>query len=64
MVLGLQIGQVVLLRGERTDTPGVYATELVDLTAITHSGGYTTLEFAVSLQYGYVMIPLRSMQTS
>ncbi len=54
MILGLAIGQSVVLAGEREDTAGVYQSELVELSRITHSGGYTTLEFASGLQYGYI----------
>jgi Baseplate J-like protein len=45
MVLGLQVGQLVALTGERVDLPGVVTTEIITLTDIVHSGGYTTLTF-------------------
>ena len=54
MTLGLQIGQTIILSGERSDVPGVYQSELLTLEGIVHSGGYTTLEFEDGLTYGYV----------
>ncbi|WP_347351817.1 putative baseplate assembly protein [Intrasporangium sp.] len=46
MVLGLREGQVVAVTGEREDLPGVTVSEVVELTAIQHAGGFTTLFFA------------------
>lgn len=46
MVVGLSVGQPLLLTGERVDLPGVTASEVVFLTDIQHSGGFTTLAFS------------------
>ncbi len=54
MVLGLEIGQPLHLRGERDDLPGVIADEIVLIDEIIHSGGLTTLFFSDKLQHGYV----------
>jgi len=54
MVLGLQAGQRVAIGGELADTPGVIRQEIVVLTEIVHSGGYTTLFFKNPLQNSYV----------
>ena len=54
MVLGLQVGQPLVLGGERHDLPGVNGDEIVILSDILHSGGYTTLFFTEGLQHSYV----------
>jgi predicted phage baseplate assembly protein len=46
LVLGLQVGQAVLLTGERSDLPAIMASEALILSDIIHNGGFTTLQFA------------------
>jgi hypothetical protein len=53
MVLGLRVGQPVVLSGEQADAAGVVRNEVVILDDIVHSGGYTILRFQQGLQYGY-----------
>jgi hypothetical protein len=53
MVLGLRVGQPVVLSGEQSDAAGVMRHEVVILDDIVHSGGYTILRFKQGLQYGY-----------
>ncbi|QSJ19383.1 putative baseplate assembly protein [Nostoc sp. UHCC 0702] len=45
MVIGLLVGQSLILTGELTELPGITASEVVILTDIQHSGGYTQLFF-------------------
>lgn len=45
MVLNLSPGQHVAVTGERVDLPGAVVSEVVELTDIQHSGGFTTLFF-------------------
>ena len=54
MVLGLRVGQPVILSGEQSDAAGVVRNEVVILDDIVHSGGYTVLRFKQGLQYGYI----------
>jgi hypothetical protein len=54
LVLGLQVGQPLILTGTRYDLPGVTGSEVVFLANIVHNGGFTLLRFAQSLQYSYV----------
>lgn len=54
MVLGLQVGQSVIMSGEQVDTEGVTRSEVLPLKDILHAGGYTTLVFQTGLQYGYI----------
>ncbi len=54
MVLGLRVGQPLSLSGERDDLPGVKSTEIVILSDILHSGGFTTLVFEGGLLDSYV----------
>ncbi|HEX9990097.1 MAG TPA: putative baseplate assembly protein [Chloroflexia bacterium] len=53
LVLGLQVGQELILSGERADLPGVAVSETVILSDIIHDKGYTTLYFLSPLQYSY-----------
>ena len=53
MVLGLEIGQPVVLTGTRSDASAVAATELLHLEKIEHIGGFTNLTFAERLQFSY-----------
>jgi hypothetical protein len=54
MTLGLQVGQVVVLTGDRTDSPGVRGSEVLTIKAITHSRGYTILDFNLGMQHSYL----------
>lgn len=54
MVLGLEEGQMVALRGEEVGTDGAVRNELLTLEAVTHSAGYTTLVFEEGLARSYV----------
>ncbi len=54
LVLGLRLGQSLILSGEQYDAPGVIRSERVVLSDIRHEGGYTVLFFQSGLQYGYV----------
>lgn len=54
MVIGLQIGQPVILTGELDDLPGITRSEVVLLSDIEHSGGYTQLTFKEGLQNTYI----------
>jgi predicted phage baseplate assembly protein len=51
---GLQIGQNLILNGERADLPGVIDSELVTLQNIIHQSGFTTLQFALAIQHSYI----------
>ncbi len=55
LVLGLQVGQAVLLGGERADLRGVVSHQALVLSDVVHSGGLTTLVFAETpLTHPYV----------
>src|SRR4029077_3519659 len=54
MVVGLAVGQPIVLTGEREDTPGIDAAEVAFLADIIHAGGRTTLVLRTELQYSYV----------
>ena len=57
MVLGLSLGQAILLTGTTLDdqgTPGLVKSEVAQLAAAIHAGGYTTLYFASRLANRYV----------
>jgi hypothetical protein len=53
MVLGLTIGQPIVLTGERDDLPGVDAAEIATLADIVHADGRSTLVLAQGLTYSY-----------
>lgn len=53
MVLGLSIGQPIIITGERHDLPGVIANEVATLKEITHSGGFTSLTLQDALEFSY-----------
>lgn len=53
MTLGLSVDQPVIVSGERDDLPGVIANEVELLEEITHSGGFTSLEFQEPLRFSY-----------
>jgi hypothetical protein len=52
--LGLLSGQRVILKGERDDLKGVYASETVTLKTVIVEAGFTVLTFNESLSYPYV----------
>jgi hypothetical protein len=54
MVLGLAVGRTIVLTGERTDTPGVVATEVGFVADVVHRGGHTTLVLRDPLAFAYV----------
>jgi predicted phage baseplate assembly protein len=54
MVLGLSIGQALVLSGELADAPGVSRSEVIVLDDIVHESGYTTLRFHNRLRHRYV----------
>jgi hypothetical protein len=55
MVLNLAEGQPIAVTGERDDLRGVVVSEVVRLSEVQHSGGFTTLFFASpGLTYRYV----------
>jgi hypothetical protein len=54
MVLGLQVGQPLILNGERDDLIGVTNSEVLILSDILHSDGFTTLFFKDPLKHSYV----------
>jgi predicted phage baseplate assembly protein len=54
LVLGLEVGQPLVLTGERADLPGVVASEVAVLSDVVHSGGLTTLFWETDLAYPYL----------
>jgi len=54
MVLGLDKGQVVALRGEEVGADGAVRNEFLTLDAVTHSAGYTHLTFEEGLSRSYL----------
>jgi hypothetical protein len=54
LTLGLQVGQVVVLTGDRTDNPGVRGSEILTIKAITHSQGYTIIDLSLGTQHSYL----------
>lgn len=53
LLLGLKIGQVLILTGERADAEGLIASEVHFIKDITHSGGYTELTLEYGLKHSY-----------
>jgi predicted phage baseplate assembly protein len=53
LLLGLKIGQVFILTGERSDAEGVIASEMHFIKDINHSGGYTELTLENGLKHSY-----------
>lgn len=53
MVLDLDKGKPLWLRGQRSDLP-VLGDEIVELKEIVHEAGFTTLTFEKGLRYGYI----------
>ncbi|MGI9182861.1 MAG: putative baseplate assembly protein [Longimicrobiaceae bacterium] len=54
LVLGLPSGRPVALTGERADLPGVIESEVVAISEVIHSEGFTTLVFASGLKQRYL----------
>jgi baseplate J-like protein len=52
--LGLQVGQKVIVSGERSDLAGVVDNEVMTLAEVDFSDGHTTLLFAQALSGSYV----------
>jgi predicted phage baseplate assembly protein len=52
--LGLRIGQKIVLTGQRSDLPGVIASELLVLKEVTLEGGYTVITFEQGLANTYL----------
>ncbi|MDB6085129.1 MAG: hypothetical protein JWN43_3010 [Gammaproteobacteria bacterium] len=59
MVLGLALGQPIVLTGKRADLPGVNAAEVAFLTDIVHADGRTTLTLRDGLSYSYLRTSLK-----
>jgi hypothetical protein len=53
MVVGLQVGQHVIITGERSDLPGVVVSEATTLRDVVHADGRTTLYFTSALEQAY-----------
>lgn len=53
LVLGLTVGQVVTMSGERTDMPGVTGREILTIKTIRHSNGTTQLTFESGWKFTY-----------
>lgn len=53
LVLGLRVGQEVVLTGDRTDNSGLRGSEVLTVKAISHSRGYTILDFSSGIQHSY-----------
>ncbi|HSR41279.1 MAG TPA: baseplate J/gp47 family protein, partial [Longimicrobiales bacterium] len=54
MVLGLEAGRIVALRGEEVDADGAIREELLTLDSVAHASGYTTLHFEEGPLRSYV----------
>jgi hypothetical protein len=54
MVLGLEPGRLIALRGELLDLPGAIGNEILVLKDAMHAGGFTTLILETGLTRGYV----------
>jgi hypothetical protein len=53
LVLGLAVGQKVMLSGERWDAEGVMASETLVIKTINHYGGYSYVTFEQGFQHSY-----------
>ena len=53
LVLGLSVGQTVMLTGERWDADGVMASETLVIKTINHYGGYTYVTFEQGFEHSY-----------
>jgi len=53
MILGLAVGQPLILTGERADAPGMTASEVLKIKDIHHNYGFTTLTFESGPAYPY-----------
>ena len=54
LYLGFQIGQKVVLTGNRSDLPGVSASEVLTVGEVYIDQGYTALVFTSALNYTYI----------
>ncbi len=54
MVIGLERGRLIALRGELLDLPGAIGDEILLLEDAVHAGGFTTLILASGLTRSYV----------
>ncbi len=54
LVPGMQIGQPVIVNGERVDAGGVTCHEVANIKDIIHSHGYTIIYFKEALRYRYL----------
>lgn len=54
MVIGLSVGQPIVLRAEHKDTRGLFSEELLFLRRVSHHAGYTLLFFNRRLRTAYV----------
>ncbi len=52
-MLGLIVGQLITLSGERTDMPGVTGKEVLSIKSIEHLNGMTQLTFESGWKYTY-----------
>jgi predicted phage baseplate assembly protein len=52
--LGLQVGRLVVVTGERDDLKGVTVSEVMTIAAVTLDEGFTVLTFEMALLYSYV----------
>src|SRR5262249_18831884 len=52
--LNLQVGDFLILTGERTDLPAVVNSELCALKAVVVEKGFTVVTFTESLKYEYI----------
>jgi hypothetical protein len=53
LVLGITVGQLVTLSGDRTDMPGVEGKEVLTIKTIEHHNGITQLTFESGWKYTY-----------
>jgi hypothetical protein len=54
MIIGLDKGQPIAIRGEALKLPGVIRNEVAILEEITHAGGFTTLKLEDGLEHSYI----------
>lgn len=54
LVLGMEVGKVVIVSGNRVDAPAVEESEAATLKEIRHEGGFTILLFAKRLKFRYI----------
>jgi Bacterial Ig-like domain/Baseplate J-like protein len=54
MIIGLDEGQPLAIRGEAEQLPGVIRNEIVIIKEVTHAGGFTILKFEDGLEHAYI----------